>query len=335
MLYAISLIPIILYVAFIKAMDAIELANWKKTLECLVWGVSACIISFFLSRACPFMQKDAVTPLAEEIFKALPLAIAVYRKRSAFFTETLIYGAAVGAGFALLENTLYICFNSDFTTGDAIIRGFGTSLLHMGCTALLSSAILVGTRISRNSVVFLKAISGLVAILPSWGIHLGYNTVLAKGLLPEFAMMIIVVIVIISLFLVIYEIDEKLIHKWLDLCIANDIALYTSVREGRLKDTNSGQYLIQAKKRFKPEVFFDILVYLDLYLEITIAAKSRMIMKDAGINIPLSESEHNANKDKITELNTLSRRIGKGGVRILKPIVDIKAVDEWAMKELL
>lgn len=335
MLYAISLIPILLYVVFVKAMDAIALTSWRKTLECLIWGIATCLILFLLAPVWEPLQGDVVTPLAEELLKALPLAIAVHRNRSAFFAETLAYGAAIGAGFALLENTLYIYYSSTFTLGDAIIRGFGTALLHMGCTALLGCMVLLGTRLSRDRGLVLKGLFSVLAVVPSWGIHFAHNFVLAKGLLPEFVVMLAVVVVIMSLFLLVYELDSRLIHKWLDMCIANDIALYKAIKGGHLKDTNAGQYLIAARDRFRPEMFFDILMYLQLFLEITIAAKSRMIMKDAGIDLPLSEEEHLENQHKVLELTNLSKMIGKAGERLLSPIVNLKATDDWAMKELL
>lgn len=90
-----------------------------------------------------------------------------------------------------------------------------------------------------------------------------------------------------------------------------------------------------AKERFQPDVFFDICVYLGLYLELSIAAKSRMIIKESGMNIPLSEEEHQANCDKLVELRSLRKSIGTSGILLLKPFINEKAADNWVMSELL
>lgn len=330
MAYLISLVPVVLYLLLIKGLDGFSLARWTKMVECLVWGIVICVICFFLGRA---IQSDSegLFPLIEEVVKCLPLIVAIHRKRSAFFAETLIYGAAIGAGFAILENVLYISLSEEFTMGDAILRGFGTALLHMGCTALLATLVLLFVRSAAETPLSIRIILSIDAIVPSFAIHYLYNLFL----LPEFLQMILVVLVIVSAIMLIYSIDEKLIHGWLDLCINNDINLYTSIKEGNLKTTNAGQYLMMAKDRFQPEVFFDILCYLGLYLEISIAAKSRMIMKEAELDVPISEEEHKENVAKFAELKSLRKSIGTAGILFLSPLVNARAADEWAMNELL
>lgn len=269
--------------------------------------------------------------MVEELVKCAPLVVAVYRKRSAFFAEVLIYGAAVGAGFALLENILYVSFNADFTVLESLVRGFGTALLHIGCTALCATMVLMFSRRSMHSKLWVKFALSMASLIPSCAIHYVYNLFL----LPPFIQMILTVVVIISLFFVIYAVDEKLIHRWLDMCISNDIALYSSMKQGQLHATRAGQYLVDARERFQPEVFFDICVYLGLYLEVSIAAKSRMIMKEAGLDISSDGREHEEYQAKLTELKALRKSIGTAGVLLLNPIVDMKSVDEWVMSELL
>jgi len=326
--YLISLLPMVLYLLLIKGMDGFSLARWSKIAECFIWGILACAICFFFGKAISYSEGF---PIVEELLKGAPLMAAVYKNRSAFFAETLIYGAAVGAGFSFLENILFVYLSPDFTLGDGMVRGIGTALLHIGCTALLASMALVFNRLSKEKSKAAQFLLGLASVLPSIIIHFLYN----MFLLPVFVQMAVTVVLYIGLFIMIYSIDERLIHKWLDLCISNDISLYTSMKQGKLQTTNAGRYLLMAKDRFQPEVFFDICVYLGLYLEISIAAKSRMILKEAGLDTPLSEEEHKVSKAKIAELKELKKSIGKSGALLLSPFVNIKATDEWAMQELL
>jgi len=330
MIYVISLVPIILYFILIKGMDGFSLAKWQRIAECYVWGAFSCLLCLGAGIILNEKFTDQF-PIVEEIVKGLPLVIAIFKNRSAFFAESLIYGAAIGAGFSSIENILYVFYNSEFQLGDAILRGVGTSLLHIGCTSLFATIVLVFNRSIKEKHWSLKSLAAMVSIIPSIVIHFVYNLFL----LPEFIQMVAVVIVFIALFIILYQIDEKLIHRWLDLCISNDIALFTSMKKGMLQSTNAGQYLLVAKEKFQPDVFFDICVYLGLYLELSIAAKSRMIMKESGLDIPTNAEEHQANKSKLIELNNLRKSIGTAGILLLRPFINEKAADEWAMSELL
>lgn len=327
MLYLISLLPIAVYLLIIKAMDGFTLASWTRLALYALWGVIVCLLGFL------FLKTDTRwgAPLFEEAVKCLPLIIAIWRKRSAFFAESLIYGTAVGAGFALLENILYVYYNTDFLLGDAIVRGFGTALLHMGCSAMFATWALVAQRIAFNKPKTVLSALTFVSLIPPFAVHLVYN----MFLLPVFMQLVITIVFMMLFFFLTYSIDGKLIHKWLDMCVSNDIQLLKAIREGRLTQSAAGEYLLQIKNRFKPLVFFDICCYLGLYLELTIAAKSRMIMIEAGLDIPIPEDEHTRNMQKLQELDNLKKNIGTTGIMALNPIISQKATDNWAIQQLL
>jgi len=321
MLYLTSTLPILLYLLLIKGMDGLSLVRPGRLAECFLWGVGACL----------FCYEIPSSPSVEEVMKALPLIVAILRGRSAFLSEAVLYGAALGAGFAFLENILYVAFSDGFTIGDAIVRGFGTSLLHIGCTLLAASFAMLSCRLARKRTIAIRAAVSLAGLLPSVAIHYIYNSFL----LPEYIQMTIVVCFVTILAMCIFNLDSRLTIKWLDSCISNDISLLQSIRKGQLQNTNAGQYLLAAGEHFQKEAFFDICVYLGLYLELSIAAKSRMIMKEAEMDIRMSEQEHKSNNDKIMELSCLRKRIGKAGMLFLSPLVDSRAVDDWVISELL
>jgi len=327
LLYIVSLIPIALYLILIKGLDDFALTQSKKIALWMGWGVLACAICFLGGR---YYSGNGFA-LIEEIVKVLPLMISINRKKTVFFSESAMYGSAIGAGFALLENILYVIFASNLTLGDALIRGFGTALLHIGCTALLSCVTLVGIRICFGKSSILCILTSIVAFIPSMAIHLAYNL----SPMPVYLRMILVIIVVLVLEYLFYRLDIKLINKWLDSCINNDISLLKAIREGNLRNTKAGQYLIDGKNKFQPEVFFDILMYLGLYLEVSIEAKSRLIMKSAGIEMPIDEKTHENNVSKIRELSNLRKMIGKSGTMYLTPLVNFKSVDQWVISELL
>ena len=81
-----------------------------------------------------------VTPISEEILKALPIlffAIVIVPKKEALFTASM----AVGIGFAVLENAFYLLNSDSFNMIDAIVRAFGAGLMHGMCTLLVGVGI--------------------------------------------------------------------------------------------------------------------------------------------------------------------------------------------------
>lgn len=81
-----------------------------------------------------------VTPMTEEILKALPVlfyALAISDKAEALFTASM----ATGIGFAVLENTYYLLNIETWNILDAVARAFGTGLMHGMCTLLVGAGI--------------------------------------------------------------------------------------------------------------------------------------------------------------------------------------------------
>ena len=93
-----------------------------------------------------------VTPITEEILKALPIliyAMLVSDKRETLFTASM----ATGIGFAILENAFYLLNDPSFNMMDAIIRAFGTGLMHGMCTLLVGVGISFAKKRSKIFVV--------------------------------------------------------------------------------------------------------------------------------------------------------------------------------------
>ena len=82
-----------------------------------------------------------LAPVTEELLKAFPIlfyAIVVSDKKEKLFTASM----ATGIGFAILENAYYLIMNYEtFSVLSALIRGFGTGLMHGMCTLLVGFGI--------------------------------------------------------------------------------------------------------------------------------------------------------------------------------------------------
>jgi RsiW-degrading membrane proteinase PrsW (M82 family) len=81
-----------------------------------------------------------VTPVTEELLKMSPVlyyAVIISDKRETLFTASM----ATGIGFAILENAFYLLNYPNFTMLLAIVRAFGTGLMHGMCTLLVGVGI--------------------------------------------------------------------------------------------------------------------------------------------------------------------------------------------------
>jgi RsiW-degrading membrane proteinase PrsW (M82 family) len=115
-----------------------------------------------------------VTPMTEEVLKALPIlfyAVAISDKAETLFTASM----ATGIGFAVLENTYYLLNVEAWNILDAVIRAFGTGLMHGMCTLLVGAGI---TFVKRKQKIFWV---GTFALLSTAIIYHGIYNMLVQS----------------------------------------------------------------------------------------------------------------------------------------------------------
>jgi RsiW-degrading membrane proteinase PrsW (M82 family) len=148
----------------------------KKFILYLVWGCIAAVPVLFLMPVLtgwfPEIVSPAVTlsPVLEEFFKALPLAIPLVIGSRSTNRDMLVYALASGIGFSIIEN--WILFSPE-TMGffALLIRSFSTSLMH-GCTCgVIGYGVILIKDVNRKAVPALLLGFFMVAVI----IHAFYN----------------------------------------------------------------------------------------------------------------------------------------------------------------
>ena len=82
-----------------------------------------------------------ISPIAEEVAKALPVLIYAFAV-SSDRQKLVSISFAAGLGFAIMENMIIFTQNlSDMSVAWAIIRGFGAGLMHSVCTVAVGIGI--------------------------------------------------------------------------------------------------------------------------------------------------------------------------------------------------
>ena len=331
-----ALLPIVAYLGVLQIYDAFSMTRWHRLASHALWGAVVTLITYAIVVIWRYFNDGqpwaGLLPsvLIEEFLKAAVLIFLVSRRRIAFLAEAQIYGQAVGAGFAFVENILYLSLFPDIGIGTAIVRGMGTSMLHMGCTSTVVSLwlLLPWNEETQRYDIRWNYLFGILLFIPSVAIHYVYN----MWLFSPAAQLLAVIAIFFLIYSIVGLISERLTLRWLDVSIQSDVVLLQAIQEGKLCDTHSGMYLETIRERFDPLVFFDMCVYVQLYIELLIAGKSRLMLRDAGLQVEMSAEEKRMHTEKLTELRAISARIPRVGHYLLRPILHTSVKNRWAME---
>jgi RsiW-degrading membrane proteinase PrsW (M82 family) len=134
----------------------------RRILAFLIWGLSAAVISYYISNALylalagsTVLTDVTIAPMVEEFVKAIPLFVLLLVFGRRFSKELLVLAMASGFGFAILENYVYISsyvFGGVGAIAYAVVRGITTSVMHGCLTAIIGYGIFLTHGFSRRSL---------------------------------------------------------------------------------------------------------------------------------------------------------------------------------------
>lgn len=142
------------YIAFIAVTVSLALMlplmekKLRRLITFMIVGIFCCLFVSELNnilleafRSDMFYVTTTITPVTEEVVKMLPilfLAIMISDERRIVIPNAF----AVGVGFALLENVVILTQNvENVTILWALVRGFGSGLVHGICTVMVGWGI--------------------------------------------------------------------------------------------------------------------------------------------------------------------------------------------------
>ena len=340
MLFAVSLIPIIVYIIFIYKIDHFALISIKRLLLLALIGMLTALVCFGLflltDRVISGKSADIIHPVIEELVKSIPLLILAFRKRIAFFIDSVICGAAVGGGFSFLENTFYLVLGDSVDLSTGLFRGLEVALIHMGCSAIIAAGMMMVVRqterkrsrmpMSTNDII--KTTALFVAAL---AFHVFHNMFQFTPIMQFFW----VLSVMIGMIAVVYFYDIDMTHRWLDKGLDMQINLLRSIEGGHLLNTPTGTFLESVKELFPPNVYFDIICYVRLLIELSVAAKTRFMLHEVGMDEPLEANKKELYMSQFVELGELEKNIGPSAKMTIAPIVKLSPADTQALNNLL
>jgi RsiW-degrading membrane proteinase PrsW (M82 family) len=144
--WGLALIPVLLLLSLFVWLDAFKLMRLREILLLLLLGGIGALAAYpvagrFLDTLPIGFNSYSrfVAPWIEEAIKAV-IIIALFRfNRIGYKLDAVISGFAIGAGFSVLENVIYLLRFPDFGVGTWIVRGLGTAVMHGTTLALLAA----------------------------------------------------------------------------------------------------------------------------------------------------------------------------------------------------
>lgn len=209
------------------------------------------------------------------------------------------------------------------SAGTSLFRGLGTAVMHMSCPMIAATFLTTSAMLFDEGERAKGTVIGLAGLASAVALHGLFNLML----LPMWMQLALTLLVFVALVGIISAYNERRICRWLDQSIINDIGLLSAIREGKMLQSRQGQYLLTVKSQFEPEVVADMFCYIRLYLEMVIEDKSRLMLREAGLETPRTPQEKALRSEMLCEFRALRRRIGKAGESVLRPIIRLSRDD--------
>lgn len=324
----ISTFPVLLFLTFLFLLDSFKLVRKNWLLLALAWGLISAGLAYLLNTGIvratgiPFDDYSRyLAPTVEELLKAAFIFLLLSQKKAGFLIDAAVYGFAVGAGFALVENSLYVYQNNEAGLLIWIIRGLGTAFMHGGCTALVAM-MLIGAKLRGSN----QPLAVVIAFITAYLIHALFNQFYVHPLLQTLG----IILTLPVFFVFLFNNNEKRVQNWLEMEFSTEVELLQAINSGKLLDTKAGDYLTLLRSSFQPEVIVDMYCYLRLYLELSVKAKRNLMLRENGFP-PLQEPDI---ADKLLELKALRKQLGVVGERSLAPLIRMNYSTLWKLNQL-
>jgi RsiW-degrading membrane proteinase PrsW (M82 family) len=341
MLFVAALLPVVIYIFVVYQIDNFSLISVKRLLLLILSGMLTALACFALfqltGKIISESQSDSVNPIIEEIVKAVPLLWLASRKKIVFFIDSVICGAAVGGGFSILENIFYLLWGNEMGIGTVLFRGLEVALVHMGCSAIVAAGLMLIVRMieySRSRSVIKKSDIAMSVFLLSEApvLHVFHNTFHFVPLVQ----FLLVTGTLGGLLVWTYFYDVEMIHSWIDTGLDKQLNLLDSIKAGHLDDTSTGKFLESVKDAFPPEDFFDIICYVQLHVELSVASRSRVMLRESGLEreLPLTDEMKELILSQYTEYKLLEKRLGHAARMTIAPIVKYDPAEYKALEDL-
>lgn len=322
----VGLLPVLVFLGTLLWLDSYKLVGLRPVLATIGAGAlaaAACYgINLALLGALPVdfgTYSRFIAPLVEELLKGALIVYLIRRHAIGFPVDAAIFGFAIGAGFAVVENIYYLGVFRESHIVVWVVRGFGTAIMHGGATAIF--AIVAHTLAEKRQA------QGLAEFLPGLLLATIIHSVFNQFLFAPVYSTLGILLFLPPLMFIVFDRSERALQHWLAEDFDADMQLLALLNSGDLAESRLGRHLEFIKDHFPPEVVADILCYLRLHVELSMRASAMLLMKESGLEPQISAEV----RAMVEELRYLEKSIGVTGQHAIRQFLRLSSRDLWQL----
>ncbi len=334
--WGLALVPVLVMLGLFIWLDAFKLMNLKEVMALLLLGALSALASYPVSGVFidtlpigfSFYSRFAA-PWIEEAIKGLVIVGLFRFNRIGYKLDAVISGFAIGAGFSVIENIIYLTRFPDYGAGTWLVRGLGTAVMHGTTLAILAAtAHEFAERENRQATGDFRF--NLLWFVPGYlaavAIHMAFNQFPDRPLLAMMGVAMLAPVALIGIF----HFGTAEAERWLAADRAQHEAELEALRAGRWPEGAAREKVEALAARLGPEGEARIRRYWELQAFLTLEAEETMLEEAAGD----AAIDKTAVKAAFAELGELQRQLGPSALTALRDALPFTRNDLWEMREL-
>ncbi len=333
--WTLALLPVLVMLTMFIWLDVFKLMTIWETLGLLLLGMVAAAFAYPVSGV--FLDQLPLgysnysrfaAPWVEEAIKGM-MIVGLFRfNRIGFKLDAVISGFAIGAGFSVVENIIYLTRFPDLTPAVWMVRGLGTAVMHGTVTAIFAAiAHEFAERETREAAADFDF--RLWWFLPGYVaaglLHFVFNQFPSTPLIAMIATLVIAPFLIMALF----KFGALEAQQWLSQESAEHRIALAAWRSGGFPDDVSGQKIAALAARSTPALAKTIRAYCETLTALVLAAEIALHQQ--------AEQSAEVEVDAAAELKKLAQlenALGRTTLGALRPLLPFSRNDYWELSEL-
>ena len=333
--WAVALVPVLVMLSLFIWLDVFKLMTFWETVGLLLLGAVTAGAAYPLSGvfidALPLGFSNYsrfVAPWIEEAIKGMAVIGLFWFNRIGYKLDAVISGFAIGAGFSVVENILYLTRYPELAANVWMVRGLGTAVMHgTTCAVLAVTAHEFAERETRGAVSefdfnLLWFVPGLLIAV---AIHTAFNQFPDKPLLAMIGILAVAPFVIMAIF----RFGAVEAQKWLSEEREETRVSLAAWEAGKFPDDESGRKIGALVARSDEKTAARMREYCQLLTWLLLQAEDTL-----HDQIEDTEKLHIEGKSAFERLEMLKRELGKTNVAALKALLPFSRNDYWEISEL-
>lgn len=334
--WAVALVPVLVMLAMFIWLDVFKLVTWREALGLLAAGGLAALIAYPVSgRVLDTLPMGFSTysrfaaPWIEEALKGLTIVGLIRFNKIGYKLDAVIAGFAIGAGFSVVENIVYLARFPELGTGIWLVRGLGTAVMH-GTTLAILAAIAheFAERETRESASGFDF--NLMWFAPGYlaavAIHTVFNQFPGQPLLSMIGTLAIAPLLIMAIF----HLGAGEAQAWLREDRESHEAMLHALQAGSFPDNAEGAKIAALANRAGPRTATAIREYWEVQTWLVLKAEQVLLEQSAANErVTLADA-----RDAFDRLETLRRALGPSLHSALKRLLPFSRNDYWEVAEL-